>query len=71
MAYGVVQYLSSPDFRRLMDELLARRTDLPITMVEGGMAVLPDQLVHLLRGGALHAGQHVGDLRPLGLTPAS
>jgi two-component system CheB/CheR fusion protein len=40
MVYVLVQHLS-PDFRSLMDELLARHTALPIHLVEDGMAVLP------------------------------
>ncbi|HEU4537030.1 MAG TPA: chemotaxis protein CheB, partial [Polyangiaceae bacterium] len=38
MAFVVVQHLS-PDFRSLMDELLARRTSLPIHLVEDGMQI--------------------------------
>ncbi len=38
MAFVVVQHLS-PDFKSLMDELLARHTTLPIHMVENGMLV--------------------------------
>ena len=46
MAFVVVQHLS-PDFKSLMDELLARHTELPIHLVEDGMPVeaeprLPD-----------------------------
>jgi len=40
MAFVVVQHLS-PDFKSLMDELLARRTTLPIHLVEDGMSVEP------------------------------
>ncbi len=40
MAFVVVQHLS-PDFRSLMDELLARHTKLPIHRVEDGMLVKP------------------------------
>ncbi|MDQ3033940.1 MAG: PAS domain-containing protein [Myxococcota bacterium] len=43
MAYVVVQHLS-PDFKSLMDELLARHTDLPIHLVEDGMQVEPDHV---------------------------
>jgi two-component system, chemotaxis family, CheB/CheR fusion protein len=39
-AFVVVQHLS-PDFKSLMDELLARRTKLPIRLVEDGMTVEP------------------------------
>jgi two-component system CheB/CheR fusion protein len=38
MAFVLVQHLS-PDFKSLMDELLARRTTLPIHLVEDGMRV--------------------------------
>ena len=38
MAFVVVQLLS-PDFKSLMDELLARHTGLPIHLVEDGMLV--------------------------------
>jgi len=38
MAFVVVQHLS-PDFKSLMDELLARHTDLPIRRAEDGMRV--------------------------------
>jgi two-component system CheB/CheR fusion protein len=43
MAFVVIQHLS-PDFRSLMDELLARRTKLPIALVEDGMAIEPDHV---------------------------
>src|SRR5918998_3531075 len=43
MAFVVVQHLS-PDFKSLMDELLARRTELPIHLVEDGMVVEPDHV---------------------------
>jgi two-component system, chemotaxis family, CheB/CheR fusion protein len=43
MAYVVVQHLS-PDFKSLMDEILARRTRLPIHLVENGMRVEPNHL---------------------------
>ena len=43
MAFVVVQHLS-PDFRSLMDELLARRTAIPIRRVENGMAVEADTI---------------------------
>ncbi|HTB78058.1 MAG TPA: chemotaxis protein CheB [Polyangiaceae bacterium] len=43
MAYVVVQHLS-PDFRSLMDELLARHTQLPIKLVEDGMTVEADHV---------------------------
>jgi two-component system CheB/CheR fusion protein len=38
LAFVVVQHLS-PDFKSLMDELLARHTELPIHLVENGMRV--------------------------------
>jgi two-component system CheB/CheR fusion protein len=43
MAYVVVQHLS-PDFKSLMDELLARHTQLPILLVQNGMPVEPDHV---------------------------
>lgn len=43
MAFVVVQHLS-PDFRSLMDELLARHTKLAIHRVENGMIVEPDSI---------------------------
>lgn len=43
MAFVVIQHLS-PDFKSLMDELLARHTRLPIHLVEDGMALEPDQV---------------------------
>ncbi len=43
MAFVVVQHLS-PDFRSLMDELLARRTSLPIHLVEDGMRIEADHV---------------------------
>ena len=46
LAFVIVQHLS-PDFRSLMDELLARRTEIPIRRVEDGMLVEPDT-VYLL-----------------------
>lgn len=46
LAYVVIQHLS-PDFKSLMDELLARHTKLPIHRVENGMIVEPDH-VYLL-----------------------
>lgn len=41
MAFVVVQHLS-PDFKSLMDELLARHTGMPIHRAENGMPVEPD-----------------------------
>ncbi|HET6281415.1 MAG TPA: chemotaxis protein CheB [Polyangia bacterium] len=43
MAFVVVQHLS-PDFKSLMDELLARHTTLPIHLVEDGMRVEADHV---------------------------
>ncbi|XXX78963.1 chemotaxis protein CheB [Sorangium sp. So ce134] len=43
MAFVVVQHLS-PDFKSLMDEILGRRTELPIHLVEDGMLVEPDHV---------------------------
>jgi two-component system CheB/CheR fusion protein len=43
MAYVVVQHLS-PDFKSLMDEILARRTALPIQLVEDGVRVEPNHV---------------------------
>ena len=41
MAFVVIQHLS-PDFKSLMDELLARYTNLPIHRAEEGMLVEPN-----------------------------
>jgi two-component system CheB/CheR fusion protein len=43
MAFVVIQHLS-PDFKSLMDEILARRTKLPIRSVEDGMLVEPNNV---------------------------
>ena len=43
MAFVVVQQLS-PDFKSLMDELLARHTELPIRLVEDGMLLEEDHV---------------------------
>ncbi|MCO5170927.1 MAG: PAS domain-containing protein [Planctomycetes bacterium] len=43
LAYVVVQHLS-PDFKSLMEELLARHTRLPIRRVVDGMLVEPDRI---------------------------
>ncbi len=43
MGFVVVQHLS-PDFRSLMDEILARRTKLPVHLVEHGMRVEPNRV---------------------------
>lgn len=42
-AYVVVQHLS-PDFKSMMDEILARFTSLPIKRVTDGLEVFPDQI---------------------------
>ncbi|MEO2088456.1 MAG: chemotaxis protein CheB, partial [Gemmataceae bacterium] len=41
LAFVVVQHLS-PDFKSLTSDILARRTRLPIRVVEDGMPLLPD-----------------------------
>ncbi|HXK20680.1 MAG TPA: chemotaxis protein CheB, partial [Polyangiaceae bacterium] len=43
MAFVVVQHLS-PDFKSLMDEILSRRTKLPVHLVEDGMKVERDRV---------------------------
>ncbi len=43
MAFVVVQHLS-PDFKSLMDEILARRTPIPIRLVENAMVVEPNHI---------------------------
>jgi two-component system CheB/CheR fusion protein len=43
MAFVVIQHLS-PDFKSLMDEILARRTPLAISLVEDAMVVEPDHI---------------------------
>jgi two-component system CheB/CheR fusion protein len=43
MAFVVVQHLS-PDFKSVMDELLARRTKIPVVLVEDGMRVEPNHI---------------------------
>jgi two-component system CheB/CheR fusion protein len=43
MAFVVVQHLS-PDFRSLTDDILARRTRIPIRVVEDGLPVRPDTI---------------------------
>jgi two-component system CheB/CheR fusion protein len=59
MAFVVIQHLS-PDFRSLMDELLARHTSLPIHLVEDGMRVeadhvylIPPRMEMIISGGRL------------------
>jgi two-component system CheB/CheR fusion protein len=43
MAFVVIQHLS-PDFKSVMDELLARRTKIPVVQVEDGMRVEPNHI---------------------------
>ena len=59
MAFVIVQHLS-PDFKSLMDELLARHTEMPIHLVEDGMLVeanhiylIPPKKEMLISGGRL------------------
>jgi two-component system, chemotaxis family, CheB/CheR fusion protein len=59
MAFVIVQHLS-PDFKSMMDELLARHTPLPIHLVENGMAVeaghvylIPPKMEMIISGGRL------------------
>jgi two-component system CheB/CheR fusion protein len=59
MAFVIVQHLS-PDFKSLMDELLARHTRLPIHLVEDGMPVeadhvylIPSKKEMIISGGRL------------------
>jgi two-component system, chemotaxis family, CheB/CheR fusion protein len=49
MAFVVVQHLS-PDFRSLMDELIARYSDMPVLLAQDGMLVEPDH-IYLLPPG--------------------
>jgi two-component system, chemotaxis family, CheB/CheR fusion protein len=46
MAFVVIQHLS-PDFKTLMDELLARRTSMPVRLAQHGVAIEPNT-VYLL-----------------------
>jgi two-component system CheB/CheR fusion protein len=59
MAFVIIQHLS-PDFKSLMDELLARHTKLPIHLVEDGMLVeaghvylIPPKKEMIISGGRL------------------
>jgi two-component system CheB/CheR fusion protein len=59
MAFVIVQHLS-PDFKSMMDELLARHTSLPIHLVENAMAVeaghvylIPPKMEMIISGGRL------------------
>ncbi len=58
IAFVVVQHLS-PDFKSLMDELLARHTKMPIHRVEDGMTVEPNAvyLIPRKKNMVLSAGQ--------------
>lgn len=60
MSFVVVQHLS-PDFKSMMNELLARHTSIPIYPVEDGMRVMPDSIYlippkkeMMISGGKLH-----------------
>jgi two-component system CheB/CheR fusion protein len=60
MAFVVIQHLS-PDFKSVIDELLARRTRIPILQAAEGVAVEPDTVYLLpprkemiIKGGRLH-----------------
>jgi two-component system CheB/CheR fusion protein len=60
IAFVVVQHLS-PDFKSMMNELLARHTPIPIFPVEDGMRVVPDCIYlippkkeMMISGGKLH-----------------
>ncbi len=60
MCYVVVQHLS-PDFRSMMDELLARRTRIPIVRVDDGVVIEPNHIYlmpprkeMILTAGRLH-----------------
>src|SRR3954469_22819330 len=59
LAFVIVQHLS-PDFKSMMDELLARHTELPIHLVENGMLVeaehvylIPPKNEMIISGGRL------------------
>jgi two-component system CheB/CheR fusion protein len=67
MAFVVVQHLS-PDFKSLMDEILARRTKLPIQLVEDGIEVhanhvylIPPKKEMIIAEGRLLLGEKVRD----------
>lgn len=49
MGFVVVQHLS-PDFRSLMDELIARNTEMPVVVATNGMLVEPNR-IHLMPAG--------------------
>jgi chemotaxis response regulator CheB len=48
LTFVVVQHLS-PDFKSLMDELLARHTKMPIYRVDDGMAIQPNAVYLISR----------------------
>jgi two-component system CheB/CheR fusion protein len=65
MAFVVIQHLS-PDFKSLMDDLLARHTSMPIHRVTNGVELKPDSIylippkTHMtIRGGALYLTERV------------
>ena len=43
MAFVVVQHLS-PDFRSLMDELIARHSEMPVQLAEHDIEVQPNHI---------------------------
>ena len=68
MAFVLVQHLS-PDFRSLMDEILRRRTEIPIRLVEDGMPVeanhiylIPPKKEMIISGGKLLLSERERDL---------
>jgi two-component system CheB/CheR fusion protein len=71
MAFVIVQHLS-PDFKSLMDELLARHTKLPIHLVEDGMVVegghvylIPPKKEMIISGGRLLLSERQQELLTL------
>ena len=67
MAYIVIQHLS-PDFRSLMDQLLARQTEIPVCTIEDGLRVHPDHIYLLPPGKEAYA--HEGQLYLKDRSPA-
>jgi two-component system CheB/CheR fusion protein len=66
MAYVVVQHLS-PDFKSVMDELLARQTSIPIRHAEEGLPLEPDTiyLIPPRKEAILSSGRfHLTDKEP-------
>ena len=68
MAFVLVQHLS-PDFRSLMDEILRRRTEIPIRLVEDGISVeanhiylIPPKKEMIISGGKLLLSERARDL---------